>query len=103
MTDDRLPSHEDLQQAMRFLGNLRTLMSGLLAAIYGGRPDGRPSSDADQLRAVAQMLDEVDDAMNAYLRSMGEPELVLDHPSMQDDLRRIADSLGALPGWGRVQ
>lgn len=63
-------------------------------AIYGGR--ARPEADADQVRALADILDTI---LRATQRLIAESDDALEIEggvTMQDDLRRIADRLEAI-------
>jgi hypothetical protein len=69
----------------------RAALRKLLEVLYGGVPGGRPESDADQLRALADWLDKVDDTVDAAfgpsIRHDPDPRQI------QTDLRRIADAI----------
>ncbi len=58
-------------------------------ALYDGQDRGS-GSDADLLRAIATMLDKVDDVTDATLAARGSSHRV--GREMQADLRRIAEA-----------
>jgi hypothetical protein len=76
----------------------RNICAPVALAVYDGIPGGRPKDDdAELLRRVAAWLDHIDDTADAELAATGSDHRVRggDGPTIQDDLRAIAERIGS--------
>jgi hypothetical protein len=73
----------------------RNFSKPVALAVYDGIPGGRPNDDVEMLRRIAAWLDHIDDAADLELKAVGSDHRVRDGegPTIQDDLRRIADKV----------